>query len=226
MRGVAHGAEARRALGRRPAALPARHPAGHGQRARREPVRHSCWRARAGVVHRHRHRADPDGRAGRRRGRGPPGPGAAGPRPPRRRAGGRRVLREPRVARPVPAVADPAVHPGRRRARPARPSRSPRPSAARWGSPATTTRSGSPAPSAAAATAPPPSSRTSGTGPSRASSRWTQRAAGSSTSRCPTTGSSAPCTPRKAVPAVARDRRPRRCAATGWAWSARTRPSR
>jgi 3-oxosteroid 1-dehydrogenase len=87
--------------------------------------------------------------------------------------------------------------PARPRARRGRRSSSRRPSAPRWGSPATTTRSGSPVPSAAAATAPRPSSRTSGTGPSRGSSRWTGTAAGSSTSRCPTTGSSAPCTPRR-----------------------------
>ncbi len=66
---------------------------------------------------------------------------------------------------------DAAVHPRGARARPATRWRSPRPSAARSASPATTTRSGSPAPSAAAATARPRCSRTSGTGPSRASSR-------------------------------------------------------
>ena len=93
-------------------------------------------------------------RAGRRRRRRPPGPGAAGPRAPRRGARGRRVLREPRVAWPLPALARPRSTPGPPRARRARRCGSPRPSAARWASPATTTRSGSPAPSAAAATAP------------------------------------------------------------------------
>jgi hypothetical protein len=68
----------------------------------------------------------------------------------------------------------PRSTPGPRRARRARRCGSRRPSVGRWGSPATTTRSGSPAPSAAAATAPPPSSRTSGTGPSRGSSRSDQ----------------------------------------------------
>ena len=54
-----------------------------------------------------------DGRPGRRRGRRPPGPGAAGPGAPRRRAGRRRLLRQPAVAGAVPALAHPAVHPGR-----------------------------------------------------------------------------------------------------------------
>ena len=174
-RGVAHGAEARRAVGRRPAALPARHPAGHGQRARREPVRTSCWRAGAGCgspppppswsarTAGSSARSSPTraGSCGSARGRGVVLAG-----------GGFSASPEWRGA--LPALAHAAAHPGRggRDGRDA--ARSPRPSAARWGSPATTTRSGSPAPSAAAATAPPPSSRTSGTGPSRGSSRSTQ----------------------------------------------------
>jgi glycine/D-amino acid oxidase-like deaminating enzyme len=103
----------------------------------------------------------------------------------RARTGGRATCRPRRRSTPA-----------RPRARPATRWRSPRPSAARSVSPATTTPSGSPAPSAAAATARPRCSRTSGTGPSRASSRSTRPAGGSSTSRCPTTGSPARCTTR------------------------------
>ena len=150
----AHRAAARRAVGGRPAALPARHPAGHGQRARREPVRTGSGRAGAGS------------------GSPPPPPswsprtgGSSAPSSPTRagscgsaRAAAwcSRAAGSPRAPSggPLPALA-------RRRSTPARregatgddAARSPRPSAARWGSPATTTRSGSPAPSAAAATA-------------------------------------------------------------------------
>ena len=78
----------------------------------------------------------------------------------RARTGGRSTCRRrPRSTR------------GPGRARPATPLRSPRPSAGRSASRATTTRSGSPARSDAAATARPWCSRTSGTGPSPASSR-------------------------------------------------------
>jgi hypothetical protein len=111
------GVAARGALGRRPAALPPRHAAGHGQRARREPVRPAAGARGPGVVHRHRHRADPAERRRRwpgcRRRRGLPGAGAARPGAARRGARGRRVRREPRVARALPALAHAAVHPGR-----------------------------------------------------------------------------------------------------------------
>ena len=70
------------------------------------------------------------------------------------------------------------------------------PSVVRSASPATTTPCGSPARSAAARTAPRPSFRTSGTGRNPASSRSTRPAGGSSTNRCPTTGSPEPCTSR------------------------------
>ena len=116
-------------------------------------------------------RAAHRGRAGRRRRRRPPGPRAAGPRPARRGARGRRLLGEPGVAGALPAVADAAVHPRRRGrdrrhagARPGRRRRARRaPRRQRVLVPQLR--------SAAAATARPRCSRTSGTAPSRASSR-------------------------------------------------------
>ena len=126
---------------------------------------------RPGLVHRDRDAAAHRRRAGRRRGRRAPGPRAAGPRPARRRAGGRRLRGEPGLAGAATCRPRRRSTPARARARPATRWRSPRPSAARSASRATTTRSGSPARSGAAATARPRCSRTSGTGPSRASSR-------------------------------------------------------
>ena len=179
---------------------PPRNPAGHGERPGGPTFSTSCCSVRAGcgsTPPRVRLRFHRRHRPGDRRRRRPPGTRVAGSGRPRRRAGRRRILRQHRLANAVPAQPDAAVHPGRGRFDRRHPSAGP---GRRWFAQRAAGRQRVLVPQFHRST---PQERLDRGVPAYlgplqagASLRSTPRAVGSSTSRCPTTVSSAPCTPR------------------------------